>query len=456
MKLLGLAIALFLPANARADAPGTDVIAFIHVNVLPMDRERVLRDQTVIVEVATIKAIGPELKPPAGARIIDGHKTAYLSPGLADMHIHSDTRNDLAMYLASGVTTVLHMGGARAGFVDTIVPEANGGKIPAPQVYTGFLVDGTTAYNAFVIKTPDEARAIVGLAKTNGYDFIKVYVGLTPDVYEALAAEALKQNIPLVGHGVYAVRLDRQLAAGQAMVAHAEEFFYSYFTPAGVKEKDAPPSLSRIPEAVALVQRYKPAITADLLTYGTITRLIGHPETLAPIMSRPEIAYLTPADRMAWRKSDYFTKTVNLNAKFAFLQRFVKALADGGVELIAGTDAPTIPGLFPGRSSHDALDALETAGLSRFQALSTATRAPGAFIHRTKGGRRFGIVAPGYAADLILSDSNPLDDLATLRTPIGVMAQGRWRDAASLDKIREDVRTSYEAIISPSKNAAAR
>jgi hypothetical protein len=257
---------------------------------------------------------------------------------LADMHTHSETRNDLAIYLATGVTTILQMGDARAGFVDTIVPAVNRGAIPGPHTYVGFLVDGSTDYNGFVIKTPAEARAIVGLAKTNGYDFIKVYVGLSPEVFSALADEGRRMSMPLIGHGVTAVRLERQLAQGQVLV---------------------------------------------------------------------------------------------------------KAMADAGVELVAGTDAPAVPGMLPGFSLHDDLGELEASGLTRFQALSTATRAPGNFIHRTKGGDLFGVVAPGYRADLILSEINPLATLATLRTPIGVMDQGQWRDAAALKALTDKVRESY-------------
>ena len=119
-----------------------------------MDRERVLVDQTVIVERDKIVAMGAQLPVPPDAQVIDGHKTAYLSPGLADMHTHSETRNDLAIYLAASVTTILQMGDARAGFVDTIVPAVNRGAIPGPHTYIGFLVDGSTDYNGFVIKTP--------------------------------------------------------------------------------------------------------------------------------------------------------------------------------------------------------------------------------------------------------------------------------------------------------------
>ena len=440
----GLSIwVIFESLAAQADEGPARATAFVHVNVVPMDHERVLVDQTVIVERDKIVAMGTQLPVPTDAQVIDGHKTAYLSPGLADMHTHSETRNDLAIYLATGVTTILQMGGARAGFVDTIVPAVNRGAIPGPHTYVGFLVDGSTDYNGFVIKTPAEARAIVGLAKTNGYDFIKVYVGLSPEVFSALADEGRRMSMPLIGHGVTAVRLERQLAQGQVLVAHAEEFFYTFFTPAGVEESDTPPDPSRISAAVALAKKYNTTVTADLATYAAIAHQIARPDVVAAFLARPETAYLSPNDRLAWQGSHYVNKTAKLGPKLAFLRVLVKAMADAGVELVAGTDAPAVPGMLPGFSLHDDLGELEASGLTRYQVLSAATRAPGSFIHRTKGGDLFGIVAPGYRADLILSENNPLATLATLRTPIGVMVQGQWRDAAALKALTDKIRESY-------------
>lgn len=434
---------VFWALAVHADDGPVRTTAFVHVNVVPMDHERVLADQTVIVEGDEIVAIGSRLAVPAHAQVIDGHRRAYLSPGLADMHTHSETRNDLAVYLANAVTTVLHMGGARAGFVDTIVPAVNRGDIPGPHVYTSFLVDGSPDYNGFVIKTAAEARAIVGLAKSNGYDFIKVYVGLAPDTFSALAEEGSRMAMPLVGHGVYAVRLEHQLPKGQVLIAHAEEFFYTFFTPPGVKETDTPPDPSRIPSAVALVKRYNTTVTADVVTYAAIANQIGRPDVVTAHLLRPESFYLSPNDRLGWQSSGYRDKTAQLQPKLAFLRTLVKAMADAGVELVAGTDAPTVPGILPGFSVHDGLGELETSGLTRFQALSAATRVPGTFIHRTKGGDPFGIVAPGYRADLILSANNPLTALATLRSPLGVMIKGQWRDAAALKAITDKIRQSY-------------
>jgi len=124
-------------------------------------------------------------------------------------------------------------------------------------------------------------------------------------------------------------------------------------------------------------------------------------------------------------------------------------MADSGVELVAGTDAPAVPGMLPGFSLHEDLDALEAAGLTRYQVLTSATRAPGAFIARTKGGDPYGIVAPGYRADLVLTSHNPLDSLATLREPLGVMAHGAWRDATALKTLTDGVRATYHRASAP-------
>ncbi len=428
---------------AHAGDSSARTTAFVHVNVVPMDRDRVLADQTVIVEGDKIVAIGSRLPVPSGAQVIDGRRSAYLSPGLADMHTHSETTDDLAIYLTTGVTTVLHMGGARPAFVDNIVPAVNRGAIPGPHVYTSFKVDGSADFNGFVIKTPADARAIVGLAKTNKYDFIKVYVGLSPEIFSALAEEGRPLAMPLVGHGVYAVRLERQLAQGQVLIAHAEEFFYTFFTPPGITETDKPPDLSRIPAAVALTKKYNTAVTADLATYAAIAQQIGRPDVVASYLARPASSYLSPGDRLAWQRSRYVNKTANLGPKLAFLRRLVKAMADAGVQLVTGTDAPTVPGTVPGFSLHDNLRELEASGLTQFQALTAATQAAGAFINRTIGGDPFGVIAPGYRADLILSENNPLATLATLRTPMGVMVRGQWRDAAALEALAGGIRESY-------------
>src|SRR5262245_4424741 len=93
------------PAPLPEDAAGA-TIAFVAVTVLPMDSERVLRDQTVVIRGDRIVAIGgsAQVAIPPSASQIDG-RGKFLLPGLADMHVHllDDHGGDFLLFLANGV-----------------------------------------------------------------------------------------------------------------------------------------------------------------------------------------------------------------------------------------------------------------------------------------------------------------------------------------------------------------
>lgn len=432
--LLTLWLLLACATLARAET-----VVFTDVNVVPMDRERVIARTTVIVTDGVISSIGIKAKLPADTPVVDG-KGAWLVPGLADMHNHVTSRDDLALLLANGVTTMLNMGEATNAFAGRTRIAVNRGEAPGPYILTAFVVDSDPQYGHFVVRTADEARAIVRLAKTNGYSFIKVYTNLSAEAFAALADETKAQGVGIVGHNVKAVGLAKQLAAGQAMIAHVEEFFYGFFPEPPADDPNAPPADARIAAAIALVKAHDAFVTSDLFNYRTIAAQFGKPEVVKAYLAAPEARYLSPADRLAWAGSGYQEKAVDLSRRVAFEARFVKAMADAGVPLIAGGDAPTIPGQVPGFALHEEIDAMLAAGLTPWQALSAATRTPGAFIAKTVPGTvKFGVIAPGYRADLLLVADNPLEKPATLRAPLGVMAGGRWHDAAALKTMLAEV-----------------
>jgi hypothetical protein len=234
------------------------------------------------------------------------------------------------------------------------------------------------------------------------------------------------------------------------MVAHTEEFLYTVFNDAN--HPDAAPDPAQIPGVIDFVLRDKAFVTADLNTYATIARQWGKPEVAANFLRMPEARYLRPDDRILWERGDYKARKGSINDRLAFLRRFTKAMSDAGVPLIAGTDAPSIPGLAPGFSLHDDLQALTEAGLTPYQALSTATRTPGEFIKRTLGEPEpFGTVAVGSRADLVLTTGNPLTDLATLRKPLGVMSGGHWYSAKELRELLDSVTSEYERALEPAR-----
>lgn len=436
--LAGFALAVLFPGVAF----GEPVMAFRHVNVVPMDREQVLRDQDVVVTGDAITAIGPNLRLPADARVIDA-PGKYLSPGLADMHSHSESREDMKVYLANGVTTILNLGGASATFVDQRVPLFNSGKRPGPHIYLALRIDGTPEYGQIVVKTPDEARAVVRLAKTNGYQFIKLYNNLSADAFAAVADEARREGLGLTGHYVRAVTLAQQLQSRDVLVAHLEELMYALFTSPDQDPLAAPPD-SVIATAAQTLKANRAFIVADLFTFETIAAQWGRPAVAAAYYTRPEAKFVPYEWRLDWMHEDYISRKGSLDPRATFEARLAKGLSDAGIPLLAGTDAPTIPGIYPGFSLHDDLDRLQAAGLTRFQALSAATRTPGEYIQATlHEPRKFGEVKPGYRADLVLTDRSPLDDLGALRHPAGVMAGGHWYSQADLAAMLAQVEGDY-------------
>ena len=82
-------------------------VAFINVNVIPMDSEQILEDQTVIVRDGLIETVGDsqEVAIPDDALVVDG-RGKYLMPGLVDMHVHIEYENDMLLLVANGVTSV--------------------------------------------------------------------------------------------------------------------------------------------------------------------------------------------------------------------------------------------------------------------------------------------------------------------------------------------------------------
>lgn len=434
--LVRLLSVLLLPFPAAAETS----FAFVDVNVVPMDRQQVLMHQTVVVKDGAIMQIGPTRKVsiPKDAQRVEGKGTAYLLPGLADMHVHVSEVDDLALYFANGVTTVLHMGGDPIGAAGVISQEIEAARIASPRIFFAFKLHGDGA--GLTVNTPELARGAVQLAKANGYDFIKVYNELSPAVFAAIAEEAERQGMSVIGHGVRSVGLPKALFEDQVMVSHAEEFLYTAFE--GEEER------SRIVGVVTDTLRSGAWVTTTLFTNEVIARQWGRPEQVKQYLQDPRASFMTPNTRADWVNATYSQAarpaTARADDVLAFLSELTKAMRDVGVPLLTGTDSPAVPGMFPGYSIHDELRSLVKAGLTPFEALSAATRTPGEFMARTvPQAESFGTITVGKRADLVLVEEDPLASLVTLKTPLGVMKSGRWYPRATLSQLLEHGKAKY-------------
>jgi imidazolonepropionase-like amidohydrolase len=442
-------------ATSQESGTSGNAIAITHVNVVPMDGERVIPDQTVIVRNGRIASIGPtnatEL-PEDVSLVIEG-RGQYLMPGLADMHAHFfDEEDSLALFVANGVTTVRNMFGAPA-HLDWRERVTNGSLL-GPNIYTmGPILDGDPPYtpDMSVVRTPKEAAEEVIAQKKAGYDGIKVYENLLPEVYAAILEAASEAQMPVYGHAPVRVGLERALEGGQRSFEHMRNFMWALIPENARFRGTMAEALSdkskrnvrtyvieplrkadpaRIPNLVAKMASSSVWFCPTLVHHN---KFASTKEEFEELRRRYEMRYIPPP---VWAWWDGFEANFvsdlgdppTVKRAFKTMRYAVKALHDGGARLIVGTDALT-PYVVPGFSVHEELNHLVDAGLTPYEAIKAATRDAAEFVDALD---EWGTVAVGRRADLILVDANPLEDVANASKQIGVMLRGRWYAKAEL------------------------
>jgi hypothetical protein len=441
-RLAALAAAGLLATSAAAQ----EVTAFRNVSVIPMDTERVLDAQTVVVRGERIESIGPAagVQIPTGARVIDG-TGRYLVPGLAEMHAHVPQADDaryveevLFLYVANGVTTARGMLGAPAHL--QLRERLARHEVLGPRLFTS-----GPSLNDNSVGSPDDAARIVREQARAGYDFVKVHPGPTRAEYDAAAAAGAASGIALAGHVPADVGVMRALEARQATIDHLDGYVEQlvpqdrrgqggFF---GLDIADLA-QVSRIPRVVAAT------VSAGVWNVPTQTLIEHWPAptpTLDELLARPEMAYVSPRTREQWANAKRQLTTApgydadRARALVALRRELVKALHDGGARLLLGSDAPQVFNV-PGFSLHHELAAIVAAGLTPYEALRTGTANPAVFFDADD---EFGTIREGLAADLMLVADNPLDDVAALARPEGVMVRGHWLDRTVLDDGLEEI-----------------
>jgi hypothetical protein len=420
-----VAVPMAVPAHYRdAQRPVpkalSEVTAFVDVNVVPMDRERVLANQTVLVHNGWITALGPvtQVKVPEGAVRIDG-RGKFLIPGLADMHAHlalvtMDTavaERWLSLYVLAGVTTIRNMDyrpgkdGLNGPSLLRLRVRAAASELLSPRIYTSGPW-GPKHYISVDNNAPaprlDSVAAYVAAYKAAGYDFIKVH-DETAVIYDSVAAAARRLGIPVAGHmpgykgtGMAFERFKQSLT-GMRSNEHLAGFRVALRTWGD--------SGGRCPMADSGRRRVGSGRECELEGI----RLLAETAQRANVWSCP-------------------TLVIKGNG-YGINGQQVKALHDAGVGLLLGADAVPDSRGSPGQV-HQELNALVRAGLTSYQALVTGTRNVAQYFGTLDSS---GTVAVGKQADLVLLYGNPLADIRHTQEQAGVMIRGRWLDRVELD-----------------------
>lgn len=436
----------FLTAAALAQEP---VTAFVNVNVIPMDRQQVLRGQTVVVRGSRIAQMGPadRVKAPAGATLVNA-PSKYLIPGLAEMHAHippgpqvadSMIERVLALFALNGVTTVRGMLGDPRHL--PLRARAARGELLSPTIYTS-----SPSLNGNTMKTGKAAADSVVKYKEASYDFMKVHPGIQRGVFDTIAATAARVGIRFAGHVPLAVGINRAIETKFWSVDHLDGFMEGLVPEnrAFSTEEDGFFGLGLVMKAdetriPMLAARAKAAGVWVVPTETLMRHVIGD-YVIDEMRTWPEMKYWTKAGVDAWANQTNNMRTGSataaMRARYLELRRkLIKGLYDGGVGFVLGSDAPQVWNV-PGFSIRRELQYLVDAGLTPYQALETGTKNVAVFFGTLA---TTGTIAAGKRADLVLLDENPLSDITNVGKQAGVMIGGRWLD-------REEIKRRLEAI----------
>jgi imidazolonepropionase-like amidohydrolase len=441
-----------LLASQQAQSGGA--VAFVNVNVVPMDRERVLEAQTVIVRDGRIATIGPSAstRAPASATVVEA-SGKYLMPGLAEMHAHIPgaqapaqlTENVLFLYLANGITTIRGMLGGPSHL--QLRDRVQRGELLGPRIYTS-----GPSFNGNSAPTADSARRMVIAQKAAGYDLLKVHPGLSREVFDVIDRTADSVGIRYAGHVSLGVGLARTLEAKQSTVDHLDGYLEAIVADSVRRKADSSAFFGY--NLVEFVDRSKLAPLAratraagvwNVPTMSLFEDWVVAGDS-AQLMSRPEVRYMPAQTRAQWLTA---TRNFQNNPNYSrqrsqsFLEirrEILRALRDAGAGLLLGSDAPQVFNV-PGFSIHEELAAMIGAGLTPFEALTSGTRNVAIYFGAEN---ERGTVSTGKVADLILLDANPLADVANLQRRAGVMVRGRWLPESEIQRRLEAIASGSE------------
>ncbi len=373
-------IASIVMACGKKEATG-EIIAFTNVSVIPMDKERVLQDQTVIVREGRISEIGPasSTKVPRGTTEIDG-TGRYLIPALADMHLHIigltwnimfppqaqftaealDFNKILFPYVAKGVA-IVEIKSAIENHL-TLRDQIARGEVLGPRLILSKMIDGPEKAfpEPIAVWVDDAASARQGVLDANeaGYDRMKVYGFLNRESYDSILATAKEVGMPVDGHIPVELSVEHILGAGQNLIAHSEEV-------TRMAKGDFSPE--RIDYFAGIIAASETWVSPTLVTSRQIVAIFDdHEKELA----RPEMRYAQhPMQQGIWLfflnvrylpiPEDYRQGIRDGFEQFG--RPFTKALQDKGVKLLTGTDT-LLPTLVPGFALHQELEELVAVG----------------------------------------------------------------------------------------------
>ena len=443
LHLLATVPILMLAACGGPEDPGAGTpggLALLGAQLIDATGAPPVPDAVIVVRDGRIVAAGPRATTavPAGAETLDLTGKTVI-PGLVNLHVHyrngpEEMDRQFRSQLHYGVTTARSTGSDSPERVAYLLATGSD-RADAPRTYTagmGFSYPG--GFNAAGRNAPateDEARALVREQVALGVHFIKMWVNEVAEPGLKIPAEirAAIVDEAIAGGAIPVAHIDDEADGRQLVEAGLTDFLHSTvrtFGPgSGVPMEDATPSAEFI------------RMCLDNDVYFTPTLSIVHNNWLfaenPELLEDPTLRAVFNPDALArWDDPDRRAEVVDdpgfedRRAAFRQLQDFVKTMHDAGVAVALGNDAGTANVPF-GWGMHHEMALYVEAGLTPMEAIVAAT-ATGASRMPPVGEADFGTLEAGKAADLIVLNADPLEDIGNTLDIDRVMRLGEWVD----------------------------
>jgi len=438
---LVLAVSLFT-ATLRAER-----ISLVGGTVINPADGKLLPNATVVIDGDKIErvAIGKQDAASLGKQIECVGK--FILPGYIDTHIHFFQSGDLftrpdgtdlnnirpykdevawvkshvndvfARYLRSGVTSIVDVGGP---FWNFEVRKTANQTQKAPRVaVAGPLISSVSREKLDLgdppivkIDTPEQAREFVKKLAEQKPDLVKIWYIVDKDhavesfrpIVRATIEESHAHKIRVAVHAT-------ELETARAAVEEGADVLVHSVTDKPVDDA-----------FVKLLKDRHTILCPTLVVFERYGRTFSHQLNLTPeeqMWGNPEvIASLDvtkiPQDKLPQRIKDALAKPdealSRIKKTYEVALPNLKKLEDAGVTIAAGTDAGNI-GTIHGPALFREFQLMKEAGLTPMQILQCAT-GNAAKLFGGDTGAHIGQVAPGFFADLVILNSNPLDDIA--------------------------------------------
>ena len=418
----------------------TKPLAIEHARVFDPATGNIAEDQTVVIEKGRIAAVGKDVSLPAGAQRIDAHGR-FLMPGLWDMHAHYNGGYEGLLDIAGGVTTARDL----ANDADALamrIADIEAGRDIGPRIIKAGFVDGHSPFSGptkVFVDSAEDAKTAVDKYAATGYEQIKIYSSIKPELVPIIAKLAHDHGLRVSGHVPSFMTSQQFVEAGADEIQHINFVVMSFvtdvakddtrtplrFTAIGQNAAKLDLSTGPVHDFVGFLRDHHTVIDPTLSTFEDMfTETPGHP---GPTLL-PWVDHLPPT----WQRSILagtggLPMTVPQEALYRESYRrlvdLVGVLYRSGVTLVAGTDG------IGGMQLQRELELYVSAGIPPKDVLRIATLGGAEVMKR---GDRYGHVAPGYVADLILVDGDPTINIGDIRKVRDVIRGDRRFDPAAI------------------------